>query len=196
MNKLYKWIRLPFQVIYILLCLYQQKRFNQKYLKPIVQPYFKNSDFTLKTEDYTKIFKYYGLAIPAILGNFICKLRGKKMTFKERLLCTYQAALTGVVDDYFDEHNMTTKRLFGLLNNTEIPFKSNEKLGVELYANSITLFHNDKEVKLALERVISSQDLSKKQLIKGELNNEELLDLTLQKGGDSFVFYALYFYRN
>jgi len=52
-----------------------------------------------------KIHTYYGLSVPAFLGEYFCLLRGKMMSDSERYPLTYLGALTGFFDDFFDEKN-------------------------------------------------------------------------------------------
>ena len=51
-------------------------------LKPLLDNAQSHNDGSMDTDDFKKI-NLYGLAIPAVLGEAFCSLRGKPMTEKE-----------------------------------------------------------------------------------------------------------------
>src|SRR5258706_11030885 len=70
----------------------KQKKFLQKNLLPQLEAAKSTNDGSLDETDFKKITHYYGLSVPAILGEAICTLRGSEMSEKERLALTYQGA--------------------------------------------------------------------------------------------------------
>ena len=84
----------------------RQNKFIQKNINPLLDEAKKINDGNLEENDLKKITGYYGLAVPAILGEAFCTLRGKKMTDKERLASTCQGAMTGLGDDFFDKQRL------------------------------------------------------------------------------------------
>lgn len=77
-------ITLPRDLKNILNDLNIQRHFIQLHIHPITSSFMKLNDGTLDDRDIQKIFNYYGLAVPAILGEAFCLLNGTKMTERER----------------------------------------------------------------------------------------------------------------
>src|SRR5258707_1006455 len=84
----------------------RQKKFIREELDGLLQTAMEQNDGSLDKDDLKKITHYYGLAVPAILGEALCTLRGTKMNTRERLALTYQGAMTGLFDDFFDKEKM------------------------------------------------------------------------------------------
>src|SRR5262249_6921116 len=122
-----------------------QKKFLQKTIGPLLQEAINNNDGSIDETDLKKINRYYGLAIPAILGEAICLLRGKKMTEDERLSLTYQGALTVLVDNFFDKPDIPSASVQQFMENpTGIVGKTtSEKLFLELYKRAGKYLHHD-----------------------------------------------------
>jgi hypothetical protein len=72
----------------ILKYLNNQKKYILESIHPIIETYTAVNDGSIEEEDIKKITDYYGLAVPAILGEAICILRNKEMTSNERLVST------------------------------------------------------------------------------------------------------------
>ena len=123
----------------------RQQQFITETLGPELEAAKKNSDNTLDETDFKKITKYYGLAVPAILGEALCVLRGYPMTLQERLACTYQGASTGLFDDFFDKHDMPDERLKDFIKTPEklVGKNSSEKLFLHFYRKSFSYIGSD-----------------------------------------------------
>ncbi|MBB6458918.1 hypothetical protein [Flammeovirga kamogawensis] len=156
---------------------------------------YQYNDGSLSEKDFQKIRNYYGLAIPGILGTSICQLRGKKMSFKERYTSTYQASITGLVDDYYDEQGMTEARMesFFLDPNTITLNNDAEHLGIDLYLKSLKYITNFSELVPYLKDVNSAQSGSMQQQQNLPLSLAALKELTLFKGGSSFLYFRTAF---
>ncbi|AZQ61529.1 hypothetical protein EI427_04585 [Flammeovirga pectinis] len=181
---------MPFQLILkIIIALYKQKKFIAKYLTSDLIT-FRKSDTSLSEKDFIKIKSYYGLAITGILGTSICLLRGKKMSFKERYTSTFQASITGLVDDYYDEQGMTEERMqtFFLQPKNVIPKNDAERLGINLYLKSLKYISNFSELEPYLTDVNKAQAESVAQY-NSEITFSTLKALTLFKGGSSFSYF-------
>lgn len=90
----------------------KQHRFITAELGEILADAKQSNDGSLDASDFKKITHYYGLAVPAILGDSICALRGFKMTKKERLALTYQGAMTGLfVCIFLQKFNMSDEQV-------------------------------------------------------------------------------------
>ncbi|MBK8494377.1 MAG: hypothetical protein IPL50_04655 [Chitinophagaceae bacterium] len=75
-------LQIPFTVISNI---NRQENFIQKKIEPLLTAAKKEADGSLDENDIKKITGYYGLAVPAVLGEAFCVLRGEPMTGKERL---------------------------------------------------------------------------------------------------------------
>ena len=168
----------------------KQKLFLLKNIQPQLEAAKNTNDGSLDATDFKKITDYYGLSVPAILGEAICVLRGSEMSLKERFALTNQGAMTGLFDDFFDKHNMTDEKLKIFMEKPEALSgeSSAEKLFLEFYKNAIASAESPELMINYLRKVYQAQIDSKKQASSG-LTEKEILDITLNKGGVSVLFY-------
>lgn len=168
----------------------RQHRFITCELAKVLEDAKMTNDGSLDESDFKKITHYYGLAVPAILGDALCDLRGNSMTEKERKALTYQGAMTGLFDDFFDKFDMSDELVMSLLEKPdEIKAKNSvEKLFLHFYKKALQHSHDPSLVLHYLSKVYAVQVESKKQSIPG-LSEDEILDITLRKGGVSVLFY-------
>jgi hypothetical protein len=187
-------LQAPFLVSGILRDLRTQKGFIQKHILPHLNEAMRNNDGSIEENDIKKITGYYGLAVPAILGEAFCVLRGKRMNDKERFTSTCQGAMTGLFDDFFDKQRLSDKALMEfLLNPTGTTAESaNENLFLHFYVTALANAHDTKLMQEKLYRVYHAQVLSKEQSAPG-LTYEQVKDITLQKGAESLIFYRTAF---
>lgn len=139
-----------------------------------------------------KIYKYYGLGVPAMLGLLYALPRGYAIDHQERLALTYVGALTGLIDDAFDEDLIDTANVLAYIQSPDTfkPSTEAEHLLAYLGAEVLRLLprsHQDDFVKLALD-IFNLQVESVKQK-EPSLAIEELDKITRSKGGLPFVLY-------
>ena len=103
-SRFLQTLQIPFTVVSNI---NRQKRFIKKNIAPLLTEAQKEADGSLDESDIKKITGYYGLAVPAILGEAFCVLRGEPMTKKERMASTCQGAMTGLGDDFFDKQRLS-----------------------------------------------------------------------------------------
>jgi hypothetical protein len=168
----------------------KQEKFIGKYLLPRLTSARKKNDGSLDENDFKKITHYYGLAVPAILGEAICQLRGKEMTTRERMALTFQGAMTGLFDDFFDKKDMDEEMVRTLMEKSLALKGANaaEKLFLEFYRVAIEYAHEPHLMVKYLSRVYDAQIESKKQSKPG-LSKDEMHRITIDKGGVSVLFY-------
>jgi hypothetical protein len=171
-----------------------QKRNVLTTLNPYIEESKKSNDNSLDDLDFKKMTNYYGLAVPVMVGESFCILRGKKMTKGERLALTCLGGLTGLFDDFFDRKDMPVDYIKNLL---EYPHKltgenSNEKLILTLYLKVLENLSDPERLKRYSIKVFNAQVLSKKQRGTG-LTGKEIENITFQKGGSSVLFYRCAF---
>lgn len=167
-----------------------QKKFIKKTIALDIEESRNTNDGSISDQDYNKITNYYGLAVPAVLGESFCILRGKKMSEKERLSLTYLGGLTGLFDDFFDEKDMDEDHILWLTQNPEYtPAKSShEKLFLKFYFRALKNSADHALLKKYFLNVFNAQVLSKKQILP-KIDYDEIKTITLQKGGISLLFY-------
>lgn len=189
-NKLYKGICLPGNIYRVLNQIAVQKKFMKANTDPILQNAITKNDGSLDQHDLKKINHYYGLAVPAILGEAFCALRGEKMTLNERWASTSQGAMTGLFDDFFDKDYLTDEAVEKMIRSeNNLSFKrSNQELFDLFYKSALNHSPDKKLVQETLMNVYKAQVESKKQT-RDFISWEELLDITYQKGGYSVIFY-------
>jgi len=183
-------LRLPGTLYSLLHNISVQEKFLQKNIYPRLEAASKINDGSLDEEDFKKITNYYGLAVPAILGESLCLLRGFKMSEKERTALTYQGAMTGLFDDFFDKRDKTDETVKTLIERPQELTGNNEseRMFLESYSK---FFQTAADFQLSLKyqrKVYEAQIESRKQSLPG-LNHDEILDLTIKKGGVSVLFY-------
>lgn len=171
-----------------------QRRTVVTTLNPNIEESKKSNDNSLDDLDFKKMTNYYGLAVPVMVGESFCRLRGKKMSSNERMALTCLGGLTGLFDDFFDRKDMPVDYIKSLL---EFPHKltgknSNEKLILTLYLKVLDNLSNPERLKFHSVKVYNAQVLSKKQTGSG-LTGKEIEDITFRKGGSSVLFYRCAF---
>jgi hypothetical protein len=170
--------------------LFYQKQFIQKTIAIDIEEIKKEQDGSLNESDFKKITDYYGWAVPAILGEAFCLLRGKGMTERERCALTYLGALTGLFDDFFDEKNTPKNHIKELLENPQesLVRNSHEMLFVRFFRKALENSPNNDLLKSSFYEVFNAQVLSEKQNLP-EIAREEIESITIRKGGVSLLFY-------
>jgi len=183
-------IKLPNLYFFLQKSLKHQREIIRKTIAVDIEKIKINKDDSLSDKDFKKINDYYGYAVPAILGEGFCALRGKKMTDKERLALTYLGALTGLFDDFFDEKNTTEEHIEELIYNPNenITQNSHELLFIRFYNKALANSHDTNLLKEKFEEVFKAQVLSKKQNLP-KITKKEIDFITLKKGGVSLLFY-------
>lgn len=172
----------------------RQKRFIKKNISPQLTEAIKKNDGSLDENDVKKITGYYGLAVPAILGEAFCVLRGEPMTDKERLAGTCQGAMTGLGDDFFDKQRLSEQ---GVKDFIERPgeFTGNtasEKLFLNFYKTALANAPEPDQMQQQIYKVFQAQLLSKQQDAPG-LSYEVMKDITIRKGAESLLYYRTAF---
>ncbi|MBC7872925.1 MAG: class 1 isoprenoid biosynthesis enzyme [Ferruginibacter sp.] len=167
-----------------------QQLFLRENILPLLQEAEQSNDGTLEASDFKKITGYYGLAIPAIVGDSFATLRGKKLTTKERLALSYLGTITGLFDDFFDKHQLEDEKIRALLEQPDslTGQNSSEKLFLDCYRKALGQAHDPQLVLHYFRKVYDAQIESKKQAQPG-LTEEEILRITLHKGAVSVLFY-------
>jgi hypothetical protein len=174
-----------------------QEQFIKENIAPLITEAGKRNDGSLDDEAIKKLKSYYGLAVPAILGEAFCALRGYPMTNNERMASTCQGATTGLFDDFFDKQNFTGE---GLKKFIEDPYSAkantaSQFLFLQLYTIGLQNMPDAKLTLSYVSRVYQAQVESKKQDVPG-LSFEEIKKITLLKGGVSLLLYRTAFANN
>lgn len=188
--------RLPGTIRDMLHNIRYQKTFLQKKLQPVINDSLQSNDGSIDQVDIDKINHYYGLAVPAVLGEAFCRLKGKEMSEQERWTSTCQGAMTGLFDDFFDKDYLADTAIASMISDENLPYKrSNEKLFRFFFINALKHIEEQKIMQDALAEVYNAQVRSKKQK-NGSLNTDELLNICYYKGGSSLIFYSTVFFPN
>lgn len=193
-TRLENLIYLPQLFIRLVLSMKKQKQFLKETVSLDIENSKMDNDGTLTDKDYKKMTGYYGFAVPALLGEGFCLLRGKKMSKKERFGITYLGASTGLFDDFFDDHNISTEHILEMINSPheEIAQNSNQKLFVKFWKVALENTENTAQLKNAAFKVYNAQVLSQKQQLK-DTSAAEIEQITIAKGGLSILFYRAVF---
>lgn len=182
---------LPGIYLFLLKCVYKQKRFLKKELEPEFEPFRRENDGSLAEAHFKKITSYYAMGVPSILGESLCVLRGSPLTQDERLCMTYLGGISGLLDDLFDEDGKSADHLEEFIFSPEqlTPVTTHEKLLKHLYLKGLSYSSKPEEIKKAAFEVFKAQQMSLDQ--KESASKEQIKDLTFLKGGNSFIYYRL-----
>jgi hypothetical protein len=177
--------------------LHEQKQFMQAHLKPFLQEHLSSNDGSIDADDIRKIEKYYGLAVPAILGEAFAQLRGMPLSQTERLAATFLGASTGLYDDLFDKKQLTDDYIDNMFHHTASiqPQDSFEKMLIASWSKTQELCAS-KALLARFAIVIHRIQIKTKQQQTGDLSLEEIKQLTFDKGGYSVLLYMSLFYQN
>ena len=195
-NKyLYRTLALPGTISLVLKNIHVQKKFLAQYIDPILKNTLAANDGSIDDHDIRKINTYYGLAVPAILGEAFCILRGTNMTARERLASTAQGAMTGLFDDFFDKDYLSDNAVENIIHQQSNSGnkKANQVLFDIFYKMALDNVPDKKLLVDALLDVYRAQVSSKLQL-NHAIPYEELLNITMHKGGSSVLFYRTAFF--
>lgn len=167
-----------------------QKRFNKKFLEPVVIELEAKHQGKFRPEQLKKIFNYYGLFIPSVLCSSFKKLAGKKLTENERKLATLFGILTPVIDDLFDIDNLSVQEIRTI---TLDPYSYQPKIFTAAVARDVGMQMLDNvahlhEFKFAIKDIFETQIDTLKQ-VGNALPCDELEKITFRKGGYSVVLY-------
>ena len=167
-----------------------QKKFLTDRFKSSLLKYELANDGSLKEKDFNKIYGYYGLAVPAILGEAFAVLHGKRLNTNERMVLTSQGIVTGLFDDFIDDSNLTNDYISNLVHHPDTvkPSNDNEKLWLEYYLQSLNMAKLSKENKDQAIKVMHDQFDSKEQQNWG-IEYERLWKITQNKGGNSVLYF-------
>lgn len=168
----------------------RQKVFIKNVIEPEIQQASKTNDGSLDKEDFNKIRNYYGFGVPSIVGEGICTLHNHVMTQDERMASTFQGALTGLYDDFFDKTMLEHAEIRKMMDNPSgyKPGSSLEKLFIH-FLKTIHKHLPDKEnFSRAFDSVFTAQVDTAKQAKPG-MSWDEIRDITFRKGGLSLLFY-------
>jgi len=166
-----------------------QRAFMAKSIEPMMAEAMKTNDGSLSEKDLEKIRKYYGIAVPAILGEGYAILRGKPLTDTEREIQTYLGGLTGLFDDLFDEKKIEGERLMEMIQNPkESQAQSSfELLFLKFYMRALELGNPEPIINL-LVKGFHAQVGSEEQ-VNDTITRERIVEVTREKGGVFIQFY-------
>lgn len=183
-NNIVSFPKVLFKILYSII---NQRAFIRSNLNPVLENYITSN---ISNADITKIKKYYGLAVPAILGEGFCILRGKPLTQRERLTMTYLGSLTGLYDDFFDELHTQENHILELTKNPHESLVENdhESLFIKFYNLALKYSPSSELLKEKFIPVYEAQIQSKLQR-NSNLSISQLSEVTLLKGGVSLLFY-------
>lgn len=166
-----------------------QRRFLNEHLAPVLQPYRTTAEQT----DWKKLSDYYALAVPAVIGEAFALLRGAPLSEPERHCLTFLGALSPVLDDFFDRDEMTLEHIQRLVQQP-VPNPSNspqENLFCSLAQEALCYLPASPQTFQAVqEKVMHAQRDSRRQFLTNT-PLEDLLEITLRKGGHAFELYHL-----
>lgn len=168
----------------------------QAELAPFLQQSLLQSDGSLTDADVSKILRYYGLAVPGMLGEAFAALRERPLGETERKGCTWLGATTGLFDDFFENTSLADSYIESLyrLPRLYTGNNSNEKLANHCWQLALKHCANTNLLTDMAAMVHRSQSDSRLQKANNP-GTEALRRITFDKGGFSVLFYMSFFYE-
>lgn len=157
-----------------------------------VKLFLKDRDSSITADDIKKITNYYALGVPAILGTMFSRVRGKKLSIRERRALTYLGAITGLFDDLFDRWNVDPSRIYRLMDDpTSVkPNNDFERLFLHWYeGKALKQITDAAAFRDACGPVFDAQKQSLRQMKHYNPGHDEIKKITYYKGGVSLLFY-------
>lgn len=185
---------LPWSILSVVRQLQKQQNFISGNIIPFLSQAKQHNDGSLNDDDFKKITGYYGLAVPAILGEAFCVLQNRNMQEQERWASTCQGAMTGLFDDFFDKDYMDDDKVKIKINpgHLQANQQSNEQLFDQFYKKVLATVPDVPAMQQALLAVHDAQVKSKAQEDPA-LSTEKIEAITVEKGGSSLLFYRTAF---
>ncbi|MDZ7743775.1 MAG: hypothetical protein U5Q03_19080 [Bacteroidota bacterium] len=187
-----------YSLIPVLFKMYRAFGRQQKFLKLAFSELYRRvgeeNDGTVTSGCFYKMTRYYGFAVPAVLGEGICMLRGYKMNETERRLSTSQGIITGIYDDFIDKNRLQADQIIKI---TRKPgdFSSDElitQIFIEHWSYVIEHIMHEAFLWQMVEKIYKVQLETKKQYDPG-LSFDSIRQITFDKGGYSVLFYRSVF---
>ncbi len=184
-------VSLPGIYFFLLKNVLKQKKFIRKNLLHELAA-FVETNRGITSADLKKVTSYYALGVPAILGESLAVLRGDSLNKNERFCLTYLGGISGLLDDLFDDPLKDADHLEEFILKPEklIPSNAHEKLLLHMYLKGLSYAAHPEKLKTQALLVYKAQQQSLQQK-KTTISEEIIGELTLTKGGTSFVFYRL-----
>lgn len=167
-----------------------QNVFIRTVLLPILNKFEKSNDGSLTELDFKKIKNYYGLGSVVLVGEAIAGLHNRTISKRERKALTFVSAITGLYDDFFDKAVPDLERIKKLSdpNQNVKGLTTHESLFRELLLIALENIYNVEASKENAREVYDNQVESLKQQTDW-LKWEELLEISMNKGGASMLLY-------
>jgi len=183
-------IKLPSLLFSVLAKLKRQRRFMNASLESELTDYRQRNDGSLKADDFYKIRRYYGYAVPAVLGEAFCILRGAPMTIDEREASTSQGVITGIFDDFFDKQQLDFDRISKITNDPKSfqPENLVQEIFIKHWQNVLKRAGNKELLKETRDKILGSQQDSMEQENES-IGFDRIKQVTFDKGGYSVLFY-------
>ena len=168
----------------------RQRAFVKKVLEDEIRKAKSGNDGTLDEDDFNKIRNYYGFGVPSIVGEGICTLRGRPMSDMERMASSYQGALTGLYDDFFDKTKIAHDEIRKMMDDPELYYaeSSLENLFVHFLKTVHNNISNRKFFSETFDKVYAAQIATHGQL-DPDFSWDDIKNITFLKGGVSLMFY-------
>ena len=167
-----------------------QRLFLKKKIIPFLSELLQENDGSFDPPDLKKITDYYGLAVPAILGEAFCILHDRRMSSHERFCITATGSLSGLLDDFFDRKKLSDEYIQYLIDHPyEIEGKNtDEKIFLHFAGLALRNSSQPDKLKCSASLVFETQIRSRMQIDKS-IDLNEITNITQQKGGEAFLFY-------
>ncbi len=169
----------------------RQKKFLRSHIEPLLEEYKVENDGSLAEKDFEKITRYYGLGVPAFVGEVFCMLRAQPMSESERWASTAQGVITGLYDDFFDDDGKFDEEwINAMLGDPEVVAarSTHEKLFLQF---AIKVYESAKFPEWVKESIpyIHDAQVESMKLEDLALKPDAIWEITKKKGGYSALFW-------
>jgi len=178
------YFQILYQSLILIIKVYFFNRIRTNLLIRELNTHLQNFSLELSKIQAKRIHSY---TIQSCLTNsWFSKLRGKRPNRFEIKNAVYLGAITPLLDDLVDAEKLESTEILNHINNFN---ESSAETLTLRYLYSTIIENCNKEFKQSFNQALISQDASLKQLQEAKLSDEELLEITKNKGASWTVLY-------
>jgi hypothetical protein len=172
----------------------KERQAQHRYLEETIVPGFREleNEHHEQFDTYLchKIFKYYALYVPVVIGNGFARLHGRTLSTKERRLLTLLGIVTPFFDDFFDIERLSEEKIHSLFTDPfNTPVDSLMQKAFTHYGREIVSSVPDKQFFRNISEEVFRSQIDSALQESSTVTVEENKTLTRNKGGYSLLFY-------
>jgi hypothetical protein len=170
---------------------YKQKKFIDRWLKPIVVKHCIDLNYELNVSEKKKILFYYPMYTVLACAQMYASLKGRGLSKEETKRLSLVAAMATLCDDLIDEEHFNRDAIFNLLstNNSDSLSNKKAKLLIRLNNELKEIWNLSDGYTAQLKIALEWQSKSSKQFDQN-IQLEEIIEICRKKNGYTSLLFA------